>query len=123
MPRRHLILALLAWLAIGVLPTALGRTPFSAGLWGGWLVAGLAGAVTFAFLGWAADRPLTQTLRAMALGFLIRFVLLAFGLVLTARAGGTPLGYCVGFFAVYLPLQGIEIAALLARQRFAEARP
>ncbi|MHB8418956.1 MAG: hypothetical protein ACYDCL_12835 [Myxococcales bacterium] len=122
MPRRHLILALLYWLAVGAISFAF-EAPFAAGLRGGWLVAGLAGVCTFAFLAWAVQRPLAAVLRATAVGFLIRFVLLALGLVLTVRAGGTPGGYCAGFFAVYLPLQAIEVAALLDRSKMAEARP
>lgn len=123
MPRRHLILAFLCWLAVGVCSFAVAGTALAAGLRGGWIVAGLAGACTFAFLAWAAERSLATVLRATVVGFLIRFALLAVGLVLTVRAGGTAGGYCIGFFAVYLPLQGIEVAALVGRSRVAEARP
>ncbi len=122
MPKRHLIFALLCWLAIGALSYAFPAS-FALGLRAGWIVAGLAGACTFAFLGWAADRPLAQVLRGSAVSFLVRFGLLALGLVLTARAGGSLAGYCGGFFAVYLPLQAIEIAALLARSAPLGARP
>ncbi|HUB08985.1 MAG TPA: hypothetical protein VMB50_18395 [Myxococcales bacterium] len=122
MPRRHLILAFLCWLAVGAFSFAFAGTALATGLRGGWLVAGLAGVCTFAFLAWAADRPLASVLRATVIGFLIRFALLALGLVVTARVGGTPGAYCVGFFAVYLPLQVIEVAALVGRTKVAEAR-
>jgi hypothetical protein len=122
LPRRHLTLALLGWLAAGALTFAFSDQALVEGLRCGWIVAGLAGAITFGFLAWAADRPLPAVLRAMVIGFLIRFVLLALGLVLTVKAGGSPGGYCVGFFAIYLPLQGLEIAALAGRGKVAEVR-
>lgn len=122
MPKRHLIFALLCWLAVGALSFAF-PAGLALGLRGGWIVAGLAGACTFTFLEWAAGRPLAQVLRGTVVGFLVRFALLALGLVLTARAGGSLGGYCGGFFAVYLPLQAIEISALLGSQAMQGARP
>lgn len=125
MPRRYPILAFCSWLAVGAVTLAQSAGGFALGLRGGWFVGGLAGVCTFAFLFWVTERPLAAALRATAFGFLIRFAMLTLGLVFTARAGGSPSGFCVGFFAVYLPIQVIEMAGLLRGRRptAVEVRP
>ncbi len=116
MSHRYPLLALCCWLAVGASPFALPAGSFATGLRGGWLIAGAVGVCTFALVAWAMQRPLAAALGATTVGFLSRLALLSVGLVATARLGGSPAGYCTGFFAVYLPLQAIEIAALLRCQ-------
>ena len=116
MARRHLILALICWLGVGAASSVLSRGELRVGLWGGWATAGLAGAVTFAGLAWSLRRTLPALLQAVAAGFIVRLVLLVVGLFATVRGfGGSGLGFCAGFFAVYLPLQGIEVAVAAPR--------
>jgi hypothetical protein len=112
MPRRYPILALCCWLAIGAAIAVLSAGTLRAGLWGGWLTSGVAGACTFAALGWSINRPLTAVLKAAAAGFLVRLLLLAGGVLLTLHSGASPVGFGVAFFAVYLICQGLEAAAL-----------
>jgi hypothetical protein len=124
MPRRYPILALCFWLAVGSAVAALSTGAMRAGLWGGWLTSGVAGACTFAALDWSMNRPLPAVLKAAAAGFLVRLLLLVVGVLLTVHGGGSPVGFTVAFFAVYLICQGIEAVALYGHpQARSEARP
>ncbi len=114
--------ALGCWLAIGVAGAFVGSADLRLGVWGGWATAGLAGAVTLAGVAWSEGRTLPALLQVVAVGFFVRLVLLVVGLVATIRGlGGSGLGFCAGFFAVYLPLQIVEVAAVSPRR--AGARP
>ncbi len=121
MARRHLVLMVFGYLAAGA-ACALARGPFRVGMWGGWATAGLSGAVTIGLLSWTLRGPPLALVKAISLGFLVRLLFLVAGLFLTVKgAGGAPIGFGAGFFAVYLPLQAWEILAFGPRSR-SEAR-
>jgi hypothetical protein len=49
-----------------------------------------------------------QALAVMALGFLVRLVLVALGTILVVRTGESVPGFVLAFFVVYFILAGLE---------------
>jgi hypothetical protein len=55
-----------------------------------------------------ARRPVQQALAVVALGFLVRLVLVALGTILVVKTGQSVGGFVLAFFVVYFVLAGIE---------------
>jgi hypothetical protein len=105
--------SLKAW-AVGVVAGALLLAAASGAHRGGALlgagISGLAGLLSMLAMGRFASggKVVHQALAVMALGFLVRLVLVALGTVLVVRTGQSVLGFVVAFFVVYFVLSGLE---------------
>jgi hypothetical protein len=55
-----------------------------------------------------SGRGVQQALAVMALGFLVRLVLVALGTILVVRTGESVPGFVLAFFVVYFILAGLE---------------
>lgn len=55
-----------------------------------------------------AEKPVHQALAVVAVGFLVRLVLVALGTILVVKTGQSVGGFVVAFFLVYFLLAGIE---------------
>jgi hypothetical protein len=121
MASRHALWAALLWLALGagIALAAPGLVPARAGLWAGWITAGVSSLTAFGLLAWSHPRSAQAALGAVAIGFLARIVLLAVGLLAALRQGAGPLWFTGAFFGTYLPLQALEIAGALSRLKSA----
>lgn len=77
--------------------------------------AAISSAVGLTLLTLALPRGLKQVLAAVGISFLLRMIVVAAGLLVAKATGGDLLAFCIGFFALYLAHQLIEIAALSRR--------
>jgi len=103
-----------AW-ALAVVVAALGAAALTgvhrtgallgAGLSGG---TGLLSMRAMARFAGAARKPVQQALAVVALGFLVRLLLVALGTILVVKTGQSVAGFVVAFFVVYFVLAGIE---------------
>lgn len=107
--------------ALGVVAAALGLAllagPHRRGALLGAAMSGAAGLLSLRFMGRGASqgpRMAHQALLVVAVGFLVRLVLVALGTVLVVRTGESVIGFVAGFFVVYFVLVGIE-GAYVAR--------
>ncbi len=85
--------------------------PFRLGALLGAAISGAAGLLSIRLMGRSparGSRGTQQALLVMAVGFLVRIVLVALGTVLVVRTGESVPGFVVGFFVVYFVLAGIE---------------
>jgi hypothetical protein len=106
---RHQLWALAVVLA--ALGVALLAGPYRTGALVGAAISGAAGLLSIRAMGRAPSRGARVTQRAllvMAIGFLVRLVLVALGTVLVVRTGESVPGFVIGFFVVYFVLAGIE---------------
>jgi hypothetical protein len=106
---RHQAWALAAVLAALLLALAAG--PHRRGALLGAAISGLAGLVSIRAMGrFAASGPrvVQQALLVVAVGFLVRILLVALGTVLVVRTGQSVYGFVAAFFVVYFVLAGIE---------------
>ena len=100
---------------LAALALALLAGPFRLGALVGAAISGAAGLVSIRAMGRAPSRGARvtqQALLVMAIGFLVRIVLVALGTVLVVRAGESVPAFVIGFFVVYFALAGIEGAYL-----------
>lgn len=85
----------------------------------------VAGVVTGAFaslcalglLSLAFDRGMKMVLGALAVGFLLRMLLVAAGLLSSMALGGESLAFVAAFFGLYLAHQIIEFTVVVKRSR------
>jgi len=106
---RHQLWALAVVLA--ALGVALLAGPYRTGALVGAAISGAAGLLSIRAMGRAPSLGARVTQRAllvMAIGFLVRLVLVALGTVLVVRTGESVPGFVIGFFVVYFVLAGIE---------------
>ncbi|MGI5863206.1 MAG: hypothetical protein ACOX6T_14260 [Myxococcales bacterium] len=61
-----------------------------------------------------------RAIAGLAVGFLLRMLMVAAGLLVALSAGGEPLAFAAAFFGLYLAHQSIEIAMLSRRSRPAQ---
>jgi hypothetical protein len=74
-------------------------------------ISGVAGLLSMGAMGRfarGAGRGVQQALAVMALGFLVRLVLVALGTILVVRTGESVPGFVLAFFVVYFILAGLE---------------
>ena len=94
--------------------------PFRTGALIGAAISGAAGLLSIRAMGRAPSggaRATQQALLVMAVGFLVRLLLVALGTVLVVRTGESVPGFVIGFFVVYFILAGIEGAYVQALGR------
>ncbi len=91
-----------------------------AGALSGVVGAAISSAVALALLTLALPRGLKQVLAAVGVSFLVRMIVVAAGVLVAKATGGNLFAFCIGFFALYLAHQLIEIAAV---SRGSETRP
>jgi hypothetical protein len=103
-----------AW-ALAVVVAALGAAALlGAHRSGALLGAGISGATgllsmrAMARFAGRAQKPVQQALAVVALGFLVRLLLVALGTVLVVKTGQSVAGFVSAFFVVYFVLAGIE---------------
>jgi hypothetical protein len=103
-----------AW-ALAVVVAALGAAALvGAHRTGALLGAGISGATgllsmrAMARFAGRARKPVQQALAVVALGFLVRLLLVALGTVLVVKTGQSVAGFVSAFFVVYFVLAGIE---------------
>lgn len=102
-----------AW-ALAVVLAALGLAvaagPHRRGALVGAAMSGATGLLSIRAMGRTAARgaKVQQALLVMALGFLVRILLVALGTVLVVRTGASVPGFVAAFFVVYFILAGIE---------------
>jgi hypothetical protein len=101
--------------ALAVVLAALGLSlaagPHRRGALIGAAISGAAGLLSIRAMGRSAPRDgnlAKQALLVMAVGFLVRIVLVSLGTVLVVRTGESVLGFVAAFFVVYFVLSGIE---------------
>ncbi|HVO17921.1 MAG TPA: hypothetical protein VMU15_01610 [Anaeromyxobacter sp.] len=73
-------------------------------------ISGLTGLLSMQAMGRFArgGRVVHQALAVMALGFLVRLLLVALGTILVVKTGESVPGFVVAFFVVYFVLAGLE---------------
>jgi hypothetical protein len=101
----------LAAIAVGMLPASL---RVGAGLGVG--TAALSSALTLGFLQLTWRRALKQVIASLAVGFLLRMVMVAAGLLTALHLGAEPLAFAAAFFGLYLVHQTVEIGMLARRE-------
>jgi hypothetical protein len=77
----------------------------------------LASATALALLAAAFDRGLKLVLGALVVGFLLRMLLVAAGVLVAHAMGGDLLSFAAAFFALYLAHQAIELAVVVRHAR------
>ena len=77
-------------------------------------LAGLSSAVALGLKRRAMGADLKSAMKVVGVVFGLRAVLVAVGLVLALRLGGSVTGFVVGFFGAYLALQCIELSYVVA---------
>jgi len=82
----------------------------------GAVAASVGAVVALAALVAAIDRGLNGVLFGFTVGFLIRVVLVAVGLIASGARGNAALAYVVAFFAVYLVTQTVEVMFVHSRR-------
>ncbi|HET6411157.1 MAG TPA: hypothetical protein VFG53_03780 [Anaeromyxobacter sp.] len=102
-------------LALGVVLAALALSlvagPHRRAALVGAALSGAAGLVSIEAMGRVASRGapvLQRALLVMAIGFLLRIVLVALGTVLVVKSGESIWGFVTAFFVVYFLLAGVE---------------
>jgi hypothetical protein len=103
-----------AW-ALGVVLAAVAAAllagPHRRGALVGAGLSGAAGLLSIKAMGRAAaqgGKPMQQALLVMALGFVVRILLVALGTVLVVRTDQSVPGFVTAFFVVYFILAGVE---------------
>ena len=77
-------------------------------------LAGLSSAVALGLKRRAMGADLKSAMKVVGVVFGLRAVLVAVGLVLALRLGGSVTGFVVGFFGAYFALQCIELSYVVA---------
>jgi hypothetical protein len=102
-------------LSLAVVVAALGAAALSGAHRGGALVgAGISGATGLISLramghfAGRAEKKVQAALMVVALGFLVRLLLVSLGTVLVVKEGQSVAGFVLAFFVVYFILAGIE---------------
>lgn len=80
----------------------------------GVLTEGVAGTVALLLLWATYDRGLKRVLAGQVVGFLLRMLFVAAGLLLARAEGGSQLWYCGAFFGLLFAHQASEIAAIVS---------
>ena len=87
----------------------------------GLAVAAVASASAIALLALSIDRGIKLVLGALVVGFLLRMLMVAAGLLLARSLGADLLAFACGFFALYLAHQLIEVVVVVRRAGSAAA--
>ncbi|MGC4122766.1 MAG: hypothetical protein QM765_50975 [Myxococcales bacterium] len=111
-------------LALFALTTGLGvaapffvQGPARLGAGTGVVVGAIASASALGLLALAFDRGLKLVLGALVVGFLLRMMLVAAGVLVAHVLGGDLLAFAATFFALYLAHQIIELAVVVRHAR------
>lgn len=102
---------------VGVAAPFFFEGPVRLGAGTGVAVGALASASALGLLALAFDRGLKLVLGALVVGFLLRMMLVAAGVLVAHALGGDPLAFAAAFFALYLAHQVIELAVVVRHAR------
>ncbi len=103
--------------AVGGAAPFLFEGPARLGAGAGVAVGALASASALGLLALAFDRGVKLVLGALVVGFLLRMMLVAAGVLVAHALGGDPLAFAAAFFALYFAHQVIELAVVVRRAR------
>jgi hypothetical protein len=115
--RRNAAAFALASVLAGVGAALCTQGPTRLGVLIGLGVGAVSGAMALGFVAASAVKSTQAALMAVVTGFLVRMVLVAASLLLARALGGDLLACALGFFALYVVGQGLEIALVSAQER------